>query len=227
MAREFGQRLWDLRGQLQFDWPDISAALDMVAAADAFPLVLADFADNTGGGAPSDSTFVLREVLARGMRDIALGLLWDLVLVCMCREVGEGAVLDVRLGGKIGPMSGDPLDLRVVVRALGEGMTQPMAETQMPMGNAVWLETRGVHLVVNDQRTQCFHPEAFTGLGMPLDKMKAIVVKSSQHFQAGFAPIAAQVVQISGPGASPPDFISIPFTKRDDDYWPRTGNPFV
>ena len=227
VAQEFGQKLWDVREELRMDWPDISGALDIVEAANAYPLVLADFADNAGGGAPSDSTFVLREVLARGMTDIALGLFWDPVVVRMCREVGVGATLDIRLGGKVGVMSGDPVDLKVTVRTVGEDMYQNMGETMMAMGNAVWLETGGVHLVVNDVRTQCFHPVAFTGLGVPLDKMKAVVVKSSQHFQAGFAPMATQVVQVATPGAIPPDFTIIPYTKRDDNYWPKTENPFA
>jgi microcystin degradation protein MlrC len=227
VAKEFGVRLWEMREELRLDWPDITGALDIVEAANAFPLVLADFADNAGGGAPSDSTFVLQDVLARGLTDIALGIYWDPVLVRMCREVGVGATLDVRLGGKVGPMSGDPVDLQVVVRAIVEDMYQPMGETKMPMGNAVWLETKGLHLVVCDIRTQCFHPDAFTDLGVPLDKMKAIVVKSSQHFQAGFAPIATQIVQIATPGAIPPDFTIIPYTKRDDNFWPKTENPFA
>ncbi|MCF6233580.1 MAG: M81 family metallopeptidase [Rhodobacteraceae bacterium] len=227
VAQEFGQRLFDMRDDLRMDWPDISAALDIVEAASEFPLVLADFADNAGGGAPSDATFVLQQVVARGMSDIAMGIFWDPILVRMCREVGIGARLDVRLGGKIGVMSGDPVDLNVTVRGIGQDMSQQMGETKMGMGNAVWLETAGgVHLVVNDLRTQCFHPNAFSDLGIPLDRMKAIVVKSSQHFQAGFAPIAAQVVQIATPGAIPPDFTIIPYTKRDDNYWPKTETPF-
>lgn len=227
VAAEFAGKLWNLRDELRAGWPDISGALDLVENGKSFPFVLADFADNAGGGAPSDSTFVLREVQSRGLTDIALGLYWDPVLVRMCREVGVGATLDVRLGGKIGPMSGDPIDLTVTIRAIGEDMKQKMAETEMPMGNAVWLESNGVHLVVCDQRTQTFHPNAFSDLGIDLDKMKAIVVKSSQHFYAGFAPIASQVIHISGPGAISPDVASIPYTKRDANYWPKTEDPFA
>ena len=226
VTEEFGKKLWDLRGQLLAGWPDIGGALDRVAAGSNFPFVLADFADNAGGGAPSDSTFVLREVLDRGLSDIALGIFWDPVVTRLCREVGEGAELDVRLGGKVGPMSGDPVDLRVKVRAAREGMSQMMGETSMEMGNAVWLQAGDVHLVVNDKRTQCFHPSAFTDLGIDLSAMKAVVVKSSQHFYAGFAPIASEVIHIKGPGAIPPDFASIPFSKRGGTYWPRVENPF-
>ena len=41
-----------------------------------------------------------------------------------------------------------------------------------------------------------------------------VVVKSTQHFYAAFAPIARAVLYVSTPGAIPPDFASIPYTKR-------------
>lgn len=225
-ATEFGQRLWGLRERLRIDWPDISGALDTVQRSDDFPIVLADFADNAGGGAPADSTYFLAEVLDRGMQDVALGIYWDPVLVRMCAEVGIGARMNVRLGGKVGPMSGDPVDLAVTVRGVKENMTQPMGETRMPMGTGVWLEADGVHMVLSDIRTQCFHPSAFTDLGVPLSEMKAIVVKSSQHFYAGFAPIASQVIYVASPGALAADFTIIPYTKRDANYWPKTEEPW-
>jgi len=225
-AQEFGEKLWSIRESLNDPWPNIPQALDRAAAATKHPVVLADFADNAGGGAPSDSTFILREVLDRGMKDIALGIYWDPIVVRMCREVGVGAKLYVRVGGKVGPMSGDPVDLFATVRAVASDVSQMMGETAMPLGNCIWLEVDGVHLVLSDIRSQTFHPSAFTDLGIDLDQMKVIVVKSSQHFYAGFAPIAAEIIQISGPGAIPPDYTSIPYTKRDDNFWPKTEDPF-
>jgi microcystin degradation protein MlrC len=225
-AREFGEKLWDLRGQIRVDWPSIGGALDRAEAANAAPVVLADFADNAGGGAPADSTFVLQEVLNRGLRDIAIGIFWDPVVVRMCRDAGVGATMQVRLGGKVGKMSGDPVDLEVTVRGVREDMHQLMGTSRMPMGTGVWLETNGVHLVLSDKRTQAFHPIAFTDLGLDLSQMKIVVVKSSQHFHAGFGPIASEVIYISGPGAITPDYAGIPYTKRDGNYWPKVENPF-
>ena len=226
VAQEFGQKLWEDREAFRPDWPSIPKALDHVEASAAGPIVLADFADNAGGGAPADSTFVLKEILARGMRDVALEIFWDPVLVRMCSDVGVGGIMQVRLGGKVDVTSGDPLDLRVTVRGLRENMHQMMGETEMAMGTGVWLEHDGVHMVLSDLRTQAFHPSAFTDLGLELSKMRAVVVKSSQHFYAGFAPIASEVLYINGPGAITPDYANIPYTKRDPNYWPRVENPF-
>ncbi|MCP3970471.1 MAG: M81 family metallopeptidase [Rhodobacteraceae bacterium] len=226
VAREFGEYLWSLRQQIKADWPTIGQAFDRVEAADAFPVVLADFADNAGGGAPADSTFVLQEVLKRGLRDVAIGIFWDPVLVRMCRDVGVGGRMQVRVGGKVGAMSGDPVDINVTICGLKEGMSQMMGQSAMPMGTGVWLETDGVHLILSDKRTQAFHPTAFTDLGCDLAAMRAVVVKSSQHFYAGFAPIASEVIYMATPGAITPDYARIPYAKRDPNYWPRVENPF-
>ena len=225
-ARELGEELWEMRHDLR-SFPSMEAGLDRAVAANAYPVVLADFADNAGGGAPSDSTFVLRAALDRGLTDIAFGIFWDPVLVGMCIDAGEGAVLPVRIGGKIGPMSGDPVDLTVRVRGIARDAVQHLGTAAMGMGDAVWLEAPGgVHIVVNTRRTQCFHPEAFECLGLDLSTLKIVVVKSSQHFYDGFAPIASEVIHLATPGAIPPDYSIIPYTKRDDNFWPKTENPF-
>ncbi|NDW46560.1 M81 family metallopeptidase [Ruegeria sp. PrR005] len=226
IARAFGEKLWSLREGVRVNWPSIGGALDKAQAAAETPVVVADFADNAGGGAPADSTFVLQEVLARGLTDVVIGIFWDPVVVRMCMDSGVGATMQVRLGGKIGPMSGDPVDLTVTVRGIKENMHQMMGQTRMPMGNGVWLESNGVHMVLSDKRTQAFHPIGFTDLGLDLSKMKIVVVKSSQHFHAGFAPIASEVIYISGPGAITPDYANIPYTKRHGGYWPKVEDPF-
>lgn len=225
-ATRLGQTLWTMRHELHRDIPDLSRALDMAQAEPNGPVVLADMSDNAGGGAPSDATFMLREMLARGMTSIATGIFWDPVAVRICREAGEGATLDLRLGGKCGPMSGDPLDLRVTVRKLASGQTQRFGKLPAPMGECVWVETNGIDIVINDTRTQTFHPEAFEKLGIDLTQRKYVCVKSSNHYQAGFAPMAASIIPVATPGAITPDFANIPYTKRSRTYWPAIEDPF-
>jgi microcystin degradation protein MlrC len=223
-AEEFGRRVFGMRPELLREHPDVSSALDQAEGLEG-PVVLADVADNAGGGAPSDATFILREVIDRGLEKVVLGIFWDPVVVRICREAGEGAELDLRIGGKCGPMSGDPVDLRVRVMRIKDDLTQRFGPTPSPLGHAVWLKSGGIDLVVNDLRSQTFHPEAFTGFGIDLSAQKMIVVKSSQHFYAGFAPLASEVIYVSSPGAINPDFTTIPYTKRKRDFWPAIEEP--
>jgi len=170
---------------------------------------------------------LLEAILKRGMTDIATGIYWDPIALRICREAGEGATLDLRLGGKCGPMSGRPLDLKVTVRKLVGGLSQRFGELAAPLGQMAWIEANGVDIVVNDTRTQTFHPEAFTGLGIDLSSKRAVCVKSSQHFYAGFAPIASEVIHVATPGSITPDYANIPYTRRAPNYWPKIEDPFA
>jgi microcystin degradation protein MlrC len=69
-------------------------------------------------------------------------------------------------------------------------------------------------------RHSVIFPDAFSNLGIdPLQK-KVLVVKSMQHFYAGFAPIAAQVVYVAAPGALVPDFAQLPYRRARRTIWP-------
>ena len=71
--------------------PGIDAALDEALAFDGGPVVLADGADNPGGGAAGDSTFILRRLVERGITNACLGPLWDPIAVRIAFEAGAGA----------------------------------------------------------------------------------------------------------------------------------------
>lgn len=226
-AERLGASLYALRYELHSPRPGIDEALDMADAEAKSPVVLADMSDNAGGGAPSDATFLLRAMLERNMTAVATGLFWDPLAVRICMEAGEGATFDLRLGGKCGRMSGDPLDLTVTVRKIASGLTQRFGKLPAPIGNAVWVSTAGIDIVINDLRSQTFHPEAFEQLGIDLSQRRYVCVKSSNHYQAGFNPIASRVIGVATPGAITPDFANIPYTNRKRNYWPAVEDPFA
>ncbi|SDE80090.1 Microcystin degradation protein MlrC, contains DUF1485 domain [Massilia sp. PDC64] len=200
-------------------------ALDAAARADGLT-VLADVADNAGGGAPGDSTFILRRMLERGVRNAAIGAFWDLGAVHICRDAGVGARLDLRLGGKCGPYSGDPLDLSVTVTGVVEDLWQRGLDADERFGPAVALRTEnGIDILVCSVRCQVFSPSAFTNAGIALADKQLVVVKSTQHFYTAFAPLAARTFYVSTPGALRQDFGAIPYRHRDPVYWPRITHP--
>ena len=92
---------------------------------------------------------------------------------------------------------------------------------------SAWVEANGLDLVITSLRTQVFHPEGFTKLGVDLQRCKIVVVKSTQHFHAGFYPIARAILYAGGPGALHPDYAKVPYTKLSRPYWPRVENPFA
>jgi microcystin degradation protein MlrC len=225
MAEALGREIYEMRDALAPRFLSIDEALDAALSSSDVPVVLADVADNAGGGAPGDSTFILKRILERGIRDVVSALHWDPIAVRFCREAGEDATLDLRIGGKTGPVSGLPLDLRVRVRRLAAGITQRFGAIPLPIGDAAWITADGVDIVLNTRRTQVFHPECMTALGIDLAHYRCVAVKSTNHFYAGFAPIAADVLFVDTPGALQRRFEQIPYTKLMRTYWPRVHDP--
>jgi microcystin degradation protein MlrC len=228
MADQLGQEIWDLRIATSTHHDSIDEALDAAQNAPG-PIVLADVADNAGGGAPSDNTEILARMVARGIGRAAIGCFWDPVAVQFCFEAGQGAAFDLRIGGKCGTASGMPLDLHITVHGLREDHDQGgLAGGRSPFGRSAWVETDGgIHIILTTRRGQVFHQDAFTGLGCTLADKHIVVVKSTQHFYAGFAPLAKAVRYVATNGAIAPDYAAIPFTKRTIPFWPRVENPFA
>src|SRR5690606_12154568 len=115
LAEELGRELWAIRDKVEANCLSIDEALDRAERATGGPIVMADVSDNAGIGAPGDSTFLLRRILDRGVKNVVTATYWDPLAVRLSMEAGEGATFDLRIGGKCGPSSGDPVDLKVTV----------------------------------------------------------------------------------------------------------------
>ena len=119
------------------------------------------------------------------------------------------------------------MDLEVTVRRIEPDHSQAgLSGGRSLLGPSVWVSAAGNDLVITSRRQQTFAPDAFTGLGITLHDKALVVVKSSQHFQAAFAPIARRIVYVSGPGALSFDYAALPYTKRTTPFWPRVPDPF-
>lgn len=221
LARRLADELIGLRSQLREECVSIDVAIDAALAGGSWPLVLADSADNAGGGAPGDSTFILRRLLERGVGQAALGPLWDPMAVRLAFEAGEGASLPMRIGGKVAAVSGQPLDALCRVLALKRDMLMSgLAGTRAPLGDCALIDVEGVQVVLASVRCQALDPDLFTQLGCDPAGLQIVVVKSSQHFHAAFAKIAARTLYVDTPGALSMQLAALPYRKIRRPKWP-------
>jgi microcystin degradation protein MlrC len=227
LARDLGEELIAMRDTVRPAFLSIDQALDKGVAANAQPIVIAEPADNAGGGAPSDSTFVLRRMLERGIRDAAIAPVWDPIAVKLCHAAGEGAEFDLRFGGKMGPFSGQPVDGRVRVIKCVRNATQSQGSSVHYLGDAAAIELDGIAVVLITNRQQAWGTDLFSNLGVDPSKRKIVVVKSTNHFFAEYSKIAADVLYMDGPGALPRDFKLVPYTKIRRPIWPLDANPWA
>lgn len=221
LARQLADELIGLREALAVSYPAIDAALDEALAFDGGPVIIADGADNPGGGAAGDSTFILRRMLERGIGNAAIGPMWDPIAARIAFEAGAGARLALRIGGKIGPLSGDPLDLDCTVKAVMPEMVMTgLGGAPFPVGDSALIETAGIEILLITLRNQAMGTDAFTQLGCDLAAKKIVVVKSSQHFQASFSKVGRHVIYAAAPGAVTLDLRTLPYRKVRRPKWP-------
>ncbi len=236
LARDLGMELFGLRHQTIMDLVPVAQGIDQAIAAHAAdpsrPAVIADTWDNPGGGVAGDGTVILRALIARdaqaggGLR-VGVATIWDPMAVVFAHAAGEGAVLALRFGGKAGPMAGDPIDAMVrVMRVAGQGW-QSFGPSRVPLGPVavVRIEGSGIDVILNTNRTQTFEPDIFSNLGIDPMAKDILLVKSTNHFHAGFAPIAAAIIYVSAPTSYPTDPATTPYRRVDRPLWPRVADP--
>ncbi|CAN7614807.1 M81 family metallopeptidase [Phenylobacterium sp. LjRoot164] len=195
----------------------VEAALDeaMATARPGAMVVIADSADNPGGGAACDSTYLLRAMIARDVQNAAVGMIWDPQAASIAADAGVGSRIPLRVGGKVGPLSGDPVDVIAEVTCVRDDLSQRLfgEDPASPLGLAVALRVGGIDLVVNSVRQQVFSPECFTGLGVDLTGKALVALKSSQHFRARFDRLARGVVYCDPPGSLSTDLAAMPYRR--------------
>ncbi|MBB6646457.1 M81 family metallopeptidase [Halobellus ruber] len=185
---------------------------DAVAEAAAWdrdaPLVLADIADNPGGGSAQDGTVLLEALLDAGVEDAAVAAIHDPAAVDAATAAGVGETVTVDLGGHT-EENGDPIAVEGTVRLLSDGTYRnqgPMSTgLEVSFGRTAVLAVDGIDVIVASHRQQPYDPEAFRSHGITPERKRVLVLKSTVHYRAAFEPIAGGVREVSAPGLCSPD----------------------
>ena len=231
LAKQLGMDVFAMRGQTAMPMLGIDLGLDAALAVAAKksgkPAVVADVWDNPGGGVAGDGTLILRRILERGIDDVAVATIWDPIAVSFCLAAGDGAKLQLRFGGKAGSHGGAPIDALVeVVKATPESW-QSFGASRVTLGATalVRLEGTKVEVILNTNRTQTFEPDIFSNLGLDPMGKAILLVKSTNHFYAGFAPIAEEIVYIDAGAPYPSHPAETNYKNLAREIWPRVQNP--
>ena len=226
LAHDLGMELFSFRGTTKPDFLTVETALAAARDAKRGPVVIADVWDNPGGGVAGDSTILLRAALDMGMTSMALGTIWDPMAVRLCHAAGEGAVLDLRFGGKTSAFAGAPIDATVTVVKVANDSVQSFGESIVPLGDCAVIRVDDIEVVLNSNRSQAFSPDLFTNLGVAIGEKKVLVVKSTNHFHGAFAPIAAEILYAAVNGPYPNDPTQTQYTRLTRSLWPIVSAPF-
>lgn len=199
-------------------------ALEAGAAAGRFPIMLADMADNTGGGAAGDSTEVLQTFLDLKLPDALVLYVVDPEVARQAHAAGVGGRLQLSIGGKSDPVQGPPVLAEAEVKALSDGRFTydgPMyAGLTGDLGTSAWLQIGGVNVVIVSGRVQPLDQAFARSLGIDCSQMKYISLKSSVHFRSGFERLGGSIYNIDARAVHTHDFAMLNHQHRRHPMYP-------
>ena len=203
----------------------VQRALTLAEAADK-PVVIADTQDNPGAGADSNTTGLRHARLAAGAGRrfpgrVAAGLLFDPDAARLAHAAGVGAELDLAVGKAVRCYDGRPSDapLRGRFKVLSHSggvlpLHGPMTQGHtVRLGPSAGVEIEGMRIHLVSGKCQMLDLDLFRFLGAQPEQMKLLVVKSSVHFRAAFAPVASHILVAAAPGPMAADPAALPWTQ--------------
>ncbi|WP_343035876.1 M81 family metallopeptidase [Sulfitobacter maritimus] len=181
------------------------------------PVVIADTQDNPGAGGVSATTGLLGALVAAEAEGAALGLIVDPASANAAHAAGVGAQISVSLGGHTSVSGDAPFETTATVMHLSDGKLQATGPyyggTGLDLGPSACLRIGGVDVAVTSRIAQMADREMFRFVGIVPEDMALLVVKSSTHFRADFAPIARDILVACAPGPMPLNPADLPFTR--------------
>lgn len=227
VATEIASAVWARRETFSVEslTPEVTIELATQAlAVSGGPVIINDTADNPGGGTPGDGTHLLSAMIAADIEHSCFGFVFDPVTAEAAHAAGVGSTIEVRLGGRHGPLHGEPIEATAYVKTLTDGRmiySSPMlAGVRASLGKSARLTIGNVDVIVTSRRNQTFDTEVFTLHGIDVTKRSIVGLKSSQHFRAGFRDIATKIITADSPGLTTLDVNVFEHPSADGPLWP-------
>ncbi|HEV7260303.1 MAG TPA: M81 family metallopeptidase [Bosea sp. (in: a-proteobacteria)] len=207
---------------------------DAVAEAKAYvaasgPLIIADYADNPGGGGYGDATGLLKGMIAAELEDACFGPIVDPEAAAELRKGTPGSTVSVRLGGKVDPeIGGGPLALTGTLVSVSDGAyigDGPMlGGLRGNWGACAVLRVGDIEILVTTIRAQMTDLQQFRAFGINPAAKRVVGLKSMQHFRAAFEPIAGKVIVCDSGALCTPDLSKLPYKRVRRPMFPLDRN---
>lgn len=226
---ELTRLAWALRDRYRLHAVPVAAAVEHAARAshgERSPVILADVADNPGGGAPGNTTFVLAALQAAGVRDVVMGLQCDPGVVAAAWQAGAGSSFTAQFNeGSTDPLA-PPFTAEAAVLALVDAPLVPTrgvyaGSTRHP-GRSCALDLGGIRIGVSSHKVQCADDDTLRHVHLEPAHARVVVVKSRGHFRAGFDHLFAddQIIEVGAPGVATPELDTVAWQHLPRPVWP-------
>ena len=225
LARDIAEEYWSRRDALLPEAWEPAAAIAKGQRVDGGPVLLLEVADCVGGGSTGDSAHGLRALLAADLPERSLATVVDPQAAAACHAAGEGSEIELAIGHGVDPRWGEPVSVRGVVAALGDGSFVYSGGIwggqQGDMGLAARFRIGNVDVLVATHPTYDWADEQYASLGMDTRTAKFVIVKNPMNYRVGYGDRhrASFVLDTPGPTTAFPENADLPLLTRP--FFPR------
>jgi microcystin degradation protein MlrC len=227
-ARRLADLAWELRAQCDAQaTPPDQAIREALARPDPRPVVLLDVGDNVGAGTPGDATVLLEALLRNRVRSFLVSL-FDPAAVRASAAAGQGAHVDLSVGGKTDRLHGDPVRISGTVRSIADNQWEdrkasggwvafdagPSTLIDLDDGGSVLLTTNAVPAAGAGQ---------YAANGVDAASYRIITSKAVYSTRDGY-PMAQGFIEVDTPGLAASNLAHFDYRHRPRPLFPLEPN---
>ena len=189
------------------------------------PIIIADHSDRMG-----DSTWVLKELIDQGASDFCIATISDEKAIEMIKSIAsKGEKVTVKVGGHSGPYAGEPVKIEGKVSYIDECeyvLTGPMSKgATRNLGLTVVLSFGdNNHVIITPTLHQVLDDAIFPAVGLDLDNLDIVAIKSRVHFRAYYNEKAGSIVVVDAPGLGPADLSQHDYRNIPEGIYPLSDS---
>jgi microcystin degradation protein MlrC len=224
LANGFWQRREDFifRSEYYDSGKSMEVAYDAVLRGGQSPVFVSDSGDNPTAGSTGDSTELLERILATMDRVDSLPTpllysgFYDAKATAACVAAGQGAMVDIEVGGTWDRVNGKRIALKAKVLKTVRGYGPYKSDLALVAHRNLMIVLTSKHIGFGDE-------ELLPALGVDA-KAHCLVVVKLGYLEACFRDIAARAIMATSRGCSNEVLESIPFRRLTRPLYPLDPN---
>ena len=230
VARDICERTWAMRERFAKPMTSLDEAVRRAVEAGrdrtVAPILLADVADNPGGGGRGNTTWLLRALVEADAQGVVIGVFNDAALAAEAHRLGIGATFEARFNRAEDDAFSLPFSAAASVSALSDGVYTGRRGVnkgvRSSMGPSALLRIGGIRVAVISNRQQCMDPMQLELFGIDIAAARTVVLKSRGHFRAGFDEFFTpdRIIEVDCPGLTSPSLASFEWTRLPRPVYP-------
>jgi microcystin degradation protein MlrC len=219
-AAGLARQVWAQRHNFEFgvETATLDEAIRLAMAASERPVFISDSGDNVTAGGAGDLPLFVERLLALGAREALVAGLADPAAVRQCLAAGEGATVQLSIGGKLDQHNGRPLLVTGRVIRLSRDPENPQGPPAIAL-----VQIEGVYIILAPDRRAFTERAAIAAAGLDPMRQQLVVVKLGYLFP-DLADHAPRAIMALSPGTTTLNLAELPYRHLPRPIFPLDGD---